>query len=142
MLRGIRGAISVTKNTKDEILQATSQLLQEIVRVNHIQREDVAAIFFTATDDIDAVYPARAARELGWTDTALMCLQEMAVVGSLRHCIRVLVLWNTDFTQKEVNHVYLGEARSLRPDLTNPLEIKEKGDNKENDPKVFQGKTI
>ena len=82
-----------------------------------MQEKDVASVLFTATPDLDAVYPAVAARQLGWTHTALMCVQEMAVPGSLPRCIRVLVHWNTERAIDEIQHVYLHEARRLRPDL-------------------------
>jgi chorismate mutase len=74
-------------------------------------------VIFTATSDLDAAYPARAAREMGWVHVPLLCMQEMAVVGSLPRCIRVLVLWNTDRPAGQVRHVYLRRARALRPDL-------------------------
>lgn len=116
--RGIRGAITVEINTEDAILQATRQLLEKIILTNQLAIEDIAGIYFTATPDLDTAYPARAARELGWTDTAMMCAQEMSVTGSLAHCIRVLILWNTHVSSKDIKHIYLGDARSLRPDLT------------------------
>jgi chorismate mutase len=100
------------------ILSATSELLQALLRANpRMQVEDIASAWFTATDDLHAAFPARAARELGWTETALMCAQEMRVRGGLERCIRVLLHWNTELGQGEVRHVYLREARSLRPDL-------------------------
>jgi chorismate mutase len=79
--------------------------------------EDIASVIFTATPDLDAVYPAVAARELGWTETPLLCVQEMAVLDSLRSCIRVLLHWNTNCDAGDVKHVYLEGARVLRPDL-------------------------
>jgi len=115
--RGIRGAISVAENTEAAILTATRTLLAGIVAENAMAVADVACVWFTATPDLDAVYPARAAREMGWTGTPLLCAQEMAVAGSLPRCVRVLVLWNTEVPQEAVRHVYLGEARRLRPDL-------------------------
>ncbi len=115
--RGVRGAITVETNDVDQILAATRTLLTRIVAANAIHVEDVASVIFTATSDLDAVYPARAAREMGWRYTPLLCMQEMAVTGSLTHCIRVLVHWNTDLAPEKIQHVYLGEARKLRPDL-------------------------
>ena len=88
--------------------------------MNHIQAEDVAAVFFTVTDDLDAAFPAQAARMLGWQQVPLLDAREIPVPGSLPRCIRVLLLWNTDTPQSEVVHVYLGEARRLRPDLVQP----------------------
>ena len=84
--------------------------------------EDVASVYFTATPDLDAVCPAVAARQLGWTRTALLCVQEMVVPGSLPRCIRVLLHWNTDLPQHAIRHVYLGAAAELRPDL-NPADL-------------------
>jgi len=115
--RGIRGATTVPANTALDILQAASELLEKIVTVNQVGKDDVAAIIFTATPDLDAVYPAVAARQLGWTYTPLVCTQEMVVPGSLAQCLRILVMWNTDRSPKEIHHIYLNGARVLRPDL-------------------------
>jgi chorismate mutase len=115
--RGIRGAISVATNDTDAILAATRELLARMVAANGVAVEDVASVIFTATPDLDAVYPARAAREMGWTDTPLLCVGEMAAVTGLPRCIRVLVHWNTDLAPHQIKHIYLGEARGLRPDL-------------------------
>jgi len=116
--RGIRGATSVDVNDAAAIITATRELLERIVAANDLLVEDVASVVFTATPDLDAAYPARAAREMGWVNTPLLCMQEMAVVDSLPHCIRVLVLWNTDRPPDQVRHVYLRRARALRPDLS------------------------
>lgn len=115
--RGIRGAITVKENTASAILEATRRLLSEIVRANGIALEDVASVIFTTTPDLNAVYPAVAARQMGWTHVPLLCLQEMQVPGSLGCCLRVLVHWNTERGPTEVQHVYLEGARALRPDL-------------------------
>lgn len=115
--RGVRGATTVTENSAEAILEATRELLQATVAANSINEPDIASVILTATPDLDAVYPAVAARQLGWTRTALMCVQEMAVPGSLPRCVRVLIHWNTDRSLDELRHVYLREARSLRPDL-------------------------
>ena len=115
--RGIRGAICVDINDAGAIVAATRELLERIVAANGVVAEDVASVIFTATPDLNAAYPARAARDMGWTAVPLMCTQEMAVAGSLPRCIRVLVLWNTDRPAEQIRHVYLGEARNLRPDL-------------------------
>ncbi len=115
--RGIRGAICVDINDAGAIVAATRELLERIIAANGVRVEDIAAVIFTATSDLDAAYPARAAREMGWASVPLLCTQEMAVAGSLPRCIRVLVLWNTDRPAEQVRHVYLGEARNLRPDL-------------------------
>jgi chorismate mutase len=116
-VRGIRGATSVDVNDAEPIIAATRELLERIVAANGLATEDVASVIFTATSDLDAAYPARAAREMGWVHVPLLCMQEMAVVGSLPRCIRVLVLWNTDRPAAQVRHVYLRRARALRPDL-------------------------
>lgn len=115
--RGIRGATTVEINDPEAIRAATRELLERIVAANDIAPQDIACVIFTATPDLDAAYPAHAAREMGWASTPLLCMQEMAVAGSLPRCIRVLVLWNTDLPADRVRHVYLGEARTLRPDL-------------------------
>ncbi len=115
--RGIRGATSVDINAAVAIITATRELLERIVAANDLLVEDVISVIFTATPDLDAAYPARAAREMGWMNTPLLCMQEMVVAGSLPRCIRVLVLWNTDLSPDQVRHVYLGRARALRPDL-------------------------
>jgi chorismate mutase len=115
--RGIRGAITVEANTPEAILAATRELLERIVAVNQLRVEDLVSVILTATSDLDAAYPARAARDIGWVNVPLLCIQEMDVVGSLRRCIRVLVHWNTDLPNERVRHVYLGGAQALRIDL-------------------------
>ena len=116
--RGIRGAITVEVNTPSAILRATERLLSEMVRANQVALEDVASVIFTATPDLDAVYPAVAARRMGWTRVPLMCMQEMRVPGSLARCLRVLIHWNTERGPAEIRHVYLEGARALCPDLS------------------------
>lgn len=118
MMRAIRGAITVTENQAELILQATRELLQAILSANPtLSPADLAAAWFTLTDDLDAVYPAQAARQLGWQHVPLMCAREIPVPGSLPHCIRVMLFWNTDLDQQAIQHIYLREAASLRPDL-------------------------
>lgn len=114
--RGIRGATTVEANDAEAILAATRELLEAIVAANGLREEDVASVFFSATPDLDAVFPARAARDLGWVHTALFCGQEIDVAGALPKCVRVLIHWNTPRAQREVVHVYLRGARVLRPD--------------------------
>lgn len=116
MCRGVRGATTVSRNDAEEILTATRELLRHIVQANHIHPDDVASIYFTTTMDLNATYPALAARQLGWTDMALLCGHEMDVPGSLPLCIRVLIHWNTSLSPAEIAHVYLRDAVSLRPD--------------------------
>ncbi len=113
----IRGAITADKNEKNEILKKTRTLLEEIIRENSIVKEDILSILFTATRDLDAVYPAVAAREIGLTEAALMCVQEMYVQGSLEKCIRVMVTAASNKKQCEAVHVYREKAEILRPDL-------------------------
>jgi len=116
--RGVRGATTVDHNEREEILAATRQLLGLMIRINGIEARDVASALFTTTPDIDAEFPALAARQLGWLDVPLLCGHEMTVPGSLPLCIRVMLHWNTTKTQQEVEHVYVREAKRLRPDLT------------------------
>ena len=116
-VRGVRGAITASKNSREEILRETRRLLEALLISNDLMLEDIAAAFFTVTDDIDAAFPAAAARELGWKWVPLMCSREIAVPGSLPMCIRVMLLVNTDLESQSINHVYLGEAAALRPDL-------------------------
>jgi len=118
MCRGIRGATTVAHNDREEILTATRQLLALMIRRNGIEREDVASAIFTTTPDLDAEFPAHAARQLGWLEVPLLCGHEISVPGSLPRCIRVLVHWNTDRPQHEVRHIYIREAVRLRPDLS------------------------
>jgi len=121
--RGIRGATTVQTNTRDEILLATRQLLALMIRLNDIQPEDVCSTLFTVTRDLDAEFPALAARQLGWLDVPLMCSYEIHVPGSLQRCIRIMITWNTDKTQKEIVHPYLKDAKRLRPDLSKLLPV-------------------
>jgi chorismate mutase len=112
--RGIRGAITVSQNDKEALGTATRELLQKMVKVNDVEIDDVACILFTTTSDLNAAFPAAAAREMGWTQVPLLCGHEMNVPGSLPGCLRVLVLFNTDKKNEEVVHVYLGGAVVLR----------------------------
>ena len=115
--RGIRGATTVEANSADAILAATRELLARMVQVNGVEAGDVASAFFTVTAGLTAAFPAKAAREIGWQHVPLLDAQEIPVPGSLDHCIRVLLHWNTDKPQEEIHHVYLRDAASLRPDL-------------------------
>lgn len=114
--RGIRGATTSDANSEEAILLATRELLQTIIKFNEIEPEDVASAIFTTTSDLNAAYPAKAARQLGWTDAALLCTHEMSVGAGLARCVRVLIHWNTARRADEIVHVYLREAKSLRPD--------------------------
>jgi chorismate mutase len=120
-LRGIRGATTVGANNVEEILDATRELLEALQSENGFTPEDLAVIWFTVTDDLTAAFPAQAARRLGWRDVPLLDAMEIPVPDSLRLCVRVLVLWNTDLNQLAIHHVYLHGARVLRPDIAKPL---------------------
>jgi len=115
-VRGARGATTAEANTSGAILEATLELLTAMVTFNQIKAEEVASVTFTATPDLDAEYPARAAGAMGWDSVALLGAQEMAKPDGLPRCIRVLVHWNTEIPQEGVRHVYLRGARALRPD--------------------------
>lgn len=114
--RGIRGATTAETNTRDAILEATRDLLQQLIAANDLHPDDIASAIFSTTFDLNAEYPAVAARELGWLDTALICTHEMNVPGSLQCCIRVLIHWNTPRSAQEIVHVYIRGAAQLRPD--------------------------
>ena len=105
-------------DSREEILTATRQLLALMIRLNGIDPEHVASAIFSTTCDLHAEFPALAARQLGWLDVPLLCTHELAVPGSLGRCIRVLLHWNTDKSQRDVRHVYIKEACRLRPDLS------------------------
>ncbi|HXW77837.1 MAG TPA: chorismate mutase [Candidatus Eremiobacteraceae bacterium] len=117
-VRGIRGAVTASANTKEAIVKATTELLRELVAANGVATRDIAAVFFTTTPDLNAEFPASAARSLGWRDVPLLCGHEMAVPEALAGCIRVMLLVNTEHAQSDVRHIYIGGAASLRPDLS------------------------
>ncbi len=112
--RGIRGATTADENSKEAILDATKELLRLIVSSNAIEIDQVASVSFTTTQDLNAEFPAAAAREMGWEDTALLCGHEMNVPNGLPMCIRVLLLINTEKKVSELKHVYIKDARNLR----------------------------
>ncbi len=114
--RGVRGATTVDRDTAEDILEATRELLQELIRRNDIRPEDVASAIFTTTPDLTAEFPALAARQLGWHDVALMCGHEMNRPGALGRCIRILIHLNTTRSAAEIEHVYIRDAVNLRPD--------------------------
>jgi chorismate mutase len=118
-VRGVRGATTVSANTREAILGATRELLDALIRANQIQAADVASICFTMTPDLDAAFPAAAAREMGWMDTALLDAQAPRVANDIARCIRVLIHWNTDHARDRIRHVYLNDACQLRPDWAN-----------------------
>ena len=118
-LRGIRGATTVEANTRADIIEATEELLAEMIVQNDIESNEVASVWFTTTPDLNAEFPAVAARlTFKWSHAALMCGHEMQVPGSLPSCLRILLHVNTPLRQNQVQHVYLRGARVLRTDLT------------------------
>jgi chorismate mutase len=118
-VRGIRGATTILNDQPDEILTATQELLVAMEQANPgLEPVDIGSILFTTTQDIVSAFPAKAAREVGWTDVPLMDALEIPVPDSLPMCIRVLIHWNTDLSQSAIKHVYLRDAVRLRPDLS------------------------
>lgn len=117
-VRGIRGAITVQENTSKQIKDATYEMLNKIINLNSIQEDDVISVIFTMTSDLDQVYPSIVLRELfNWNNTPILNFEEKNIVNSLRKCIRVLIYIHTDKAKKDMVHIYLREAKKLRPDL-------------------------
>lgn len=116
-MQAIRGAITADVNESAEILQKTQLLLSEMLKVNHLAPAEIISIVFTATPDLNAAFPAAAARRLGLTEVALLDAVEIDVPGALERAIRVLMLVDRPHAPQAVRHVYLGEAKKLRPDL-------------------------
>jgi len=125
--RGVRGATTVEENSRESILRNARQLLALMIRLNGIESEDVSSAIFSVTPDLNAEFPALAARQLGWFDVPLLCTNEIAVPDSLPRCVRILVNWNTAKPQSAIAHVYIKEARQLRPDLSKlpPVDFEE-----------------
>jgi len=117
LVRGIRGAITIEEDLPEKILEATQELLSQLVTANAIEVEDIASALFSVTSDIRSAFPAKAAREMGWNQVPLFCFQEIPVEGSIPRCIRVLIHLNTEKSQQDMKHIYLREARKLREDL-------------------------
>ena len=118
-IRGIRGATVAAANTPADIRAATRELLEALAAANDLQTDDLASVIFSSTPDLTAEVPARAARELGWVETGIMCLAEMEADGGMPRCIRVLIHWNTERRPDQIRHVYLHAAAALRPDRAN-----------------------
>jgi chorismate mutase len=117
-IRGIRGAITVSADEPDLILQATRELLEEILEENPgMKLEDIGSAWFSVTEDLVSTFPAQGARQMGWGLVPMLCAREIPVPNSLPRVIRVLVHWNTETPQNGITHVYLREAVKLRPDL-------------------------
>lgn len=118
IVRGIRGAITVEFDDPEKILAATRELLEEICNRNAItDYNDICSAIFTTTADLASTFPAEAARTMGMGLVPLLCATEIPVPGSMPKCIRVLLHVNTTKTQAEIQHVYLGDAQKLRPDI-------------------------
>lgn len=115
--RALRGAITVEENSAEKIVQATRELLSQMVQANEVDTEDLVSIIFTLTKDLDAVFPAVAARSFGWNQIPLLCCQEVEVPDSMPRCIRVLMHINTEKTAQDLKHIYLRQAVDLRQDL-------------------------
>lgn len=114
--RGIRGATTVERNEREQILLATAELLQRLAQENELELDAITSAFFTVTEDLDAEFPALAARQyLNWHGVPMMCAREIPVPGSMKRCIRVLLHVNTERSAAQMQHVYLREAVSLRP---------------------------
>jgi chorismate mutase len=116
-VRGIRGAINVAKNEKEEILLRTGELLRAMVRANRVKADDVAAAIFSLTPDLDAEFPAIAARRMGWAEVPLMCASELNVPKGMKKVVRILLLVNSTAPPGRIRHQYLGKTPALRPDL-------------------------
>lgn len=116
--RGIRGATTIQHNTEEDILACTKAVLEEMISLNHVQPEHVSHVFISVTEEIDAVFPAKALREFaGWTFVPVMCMREVPVQNSLPKCIRIMMVVHTSLEQDEIDHVFQNEAIQLRPDL-------------------------
>ena len=112
--RGIRGATTVDANTKECIYASTKALLREMIKANDVDKDDMASIIFTATEDLNAAFPAKAAREMGILNIPLLCSREINVPNSLLSCLRILILFNTNKKPDEIKHIYLKGAADLR----------------------------
>ena len=123
--RNTRGYYGNREQRGGDILEATTELLQQMIKANDIEADQIASATFTTTVDLNAEYPAVAARRLGWVDTALLCGHEMSVPKGLKKVIRAMVLINTEKTAKDIKHVYMKDARKLRPDNAGPAYIEE-----------------
>lgn len=118
--RGIRGAITVDENTVEAVNLAVVELISEMKNKNNYKEEDISHVIFTMTEDLDCVYPAKAARDVfkEWSNVPMMCMQELKIKNSLEKCLRILIILNTSVAQKDIKHVYLKGAKILRKDLT------------------------
>jgi len=118
MIRGIRGATTVSNNQEEQVIDAADELLRKMIKSNEVEATDVASVFISVTSDINAAFPSKALRRFpDWKFVPIMCMQEIPVVGSLPLCIRVMLHVNTSKSQASINHIYLNNAVILRPDL-------------------------
>jgi chorismate mutase len=117
MMRGVRGAICASANSREAIFEATRKLLLQMFAKNDIEVENIAAVFITATKDLDADYPAYVMRDMGLRLVPLMCGIEIDVPDALQRVIRIMIMYNTDKSQEQIRHLYVGDAARLRPDL-------------------------
>jgi chorismate mutase len=117
MVLAVRGATTVENNNSDEIIAETQKLLLEMAKRNELHEEYIISIIFTVTQDLDKAFPAVAARNIGWTSTALMCMNEINVQGSLKKCIRIMMHVNSEKGKKDIKHIYTNGAKVLRPDI-------------------------
>ncbi len=116
-VRAVRGATTVERDTRDEVIGRTKELVRAVVDRNGLEPDDLVSILFTATDDIRSAFPAEAAREAGFTHVPLMCARELGIVDGIERCIRVMVHVHTSLRADELRHPYLHGARQLRTDL-------------------------
>ncbi|MCA0970351.1 chorismate mutase [Halobacillus litoralis] len=118
MIRGIRGATTVENNESEEMLSRSYDMMEDLIKQNGITPDQVVSVYFSVTDELDAVFPAKCLRQLeGWTHVPVMCMREIPVPGSLPYCIRVMVTVETARSQEEIEHIYHHQAKQLRPDL-------------------------
>ncbi|KQL53708.1 chorismate mutase [Heyndrickxia shackletonii] len=118
MIRGIRGATTVSNNQEEQVIDAADELLRKMIESNEVEATDVASVFISVTSDINAAFPSKALRRFpDWKFVPIMCMQEIPVVDSLPLCIRVMLHVNTTKSQASINHIYLKNAVILRPDL-------------------------
>lgn len=116
-LRALRGATTVDEDTREQVFDRVTALLEQLFEANDIEHDDLVSVIFTATDDIHSVFPATAARKFGLGDVPLLCARELDIEDSTPRCIRVLVHLETERSKAELHHVYLEGARNLRDDL-------------------------
>lgn len=118
MLRGIRGATTVSNNNEEEIVSYTKQLVLEMIAKNNLEAERVSHVLISVTTDVNAAFPAKCLRDIsGWKYVPVMCMAEIDVPHGLKKCIRLMMVVDTDIAQEDIHHVFLNEAVKLRPDL-------------------------